>query len=461
MTQAILVPLAQLDQSYLHEVGVTLGHVVRSVDVPMLRAAAVRVIDKWRLLAGHLEWSKQLSSWCVNVPLHGDVSGRLGFTTNNLKLRLDTQFTVNEHAFAQVVTRPPLSLFRASSTPSDLQSYATSKAPIISIHITELLNCTCIGFSFPHGVLDAVGIGHFIHGLDDELNGRTWDAPAISTTNIVREALDTLEAAPTIYDDIHKETAAFSSFRRSLKPAFWANKLTLAPKIISEHIRHGIETKTVHLGEKAMGRLLRETKAEVAKLGVGRVSTGDILAAWIMKAMYADESDSNSVCLISMYSIRAMLEDKYPTIKDYPRKVDNGFTGYPLPPFTKGQLAKMSVAEIAILHRKGFEPTADIAWLQAYNTYLKKALRGHMTVKWNKTDDLWIFTNQVIGRVDNIDYGSKMFGVWVWFHPFEFPSEIGINKFKGGYLVQGTARSARWRAVAKAVENMDRPQPRL
>ncbi|KAG6834491.1 hypothetical protein H0H93_009339, partial [Arthromyces matolae] len=341
-------------------------------------------------------------------------------------------------------------------------SYATSKAPIISIHITELLNCTCIGFSFPHGVLDAVGIGHFIHGLDDELHGRTWDAPAISTSNIVREALDNLEAAPTIYDDIHKESAAFSSFRRSLKPDSWANKLTLAAKITSEHIRHGIETKTVHLGEKAIGSLLRETKAEVAKLGVGRVSTGDILAAWIMKAMYADESDSNEVCLISMCSIRAILQDKYPLIKDYPRKVDNGFTTCPLPPFTKGQLAKLSVAELAILHRKGFEPAADIAWLQAYNMYLKKALRGHFTVKWEKSsDELWLFTNQVIGRVDNIDYGSKMFGIWVWFHPFEFPGEIGINKFKGGYLVQGTARSARWRAVAKAVENMDRPQPRL
>ncbi|KAG6819126.1 hypothetical protein H0H93_015122 [Arthromyces matolae] len=458
MTQAILVPLAQLDQSYLHEVGVTVGHVIRSVDVSVLRAAAVRVVDKWRLLAGHLEWSKQLSSWCVNVPLHGDVSGRLGFTTNILKRRLDTQFAVNEHAFAQVVTRPPLNLFRASSTPSDLQSYATSKAPIISIHVTKLLNCTCIGFSFPHGVLDAVGIGHFIHGLDDELNGRTWDAPAISTTNVVRETLDTLEAAPTIYDDIHKETAAFSSLRRSLRPASLANKLSLAAKITNEHIRHGIETKAVHLGEQAIQRLLRETKAEVAKLGVGRVSTGDILVAWIMKAMYADESDSNAVCLISLYSIRAMLQDKYPTIKDYPH---NGFTTCPLPPFTKGQLAKLSVAELAILHRKGFEPATEIAWLQAYNTYLKKALSGQFLVKWEKNNELWIHTNQVIGRLEKIDYGSKMFGVWVWFNPLEFPGEIGINKFNGGYLVQGTARSARWRAVAKLVEDMDKPQPRL
>ncbi|KAG6810758.1 hypothetical protein H0H93_014769 [Arthromyces matolae] len=163
-------------------------------------------------------------------------------------------------------------------------------------------------------------MGHFIHGLDDELHGRTWDAPAISTSNIVQQALDDLEAAPTIYDDIHKETAAFSSFRRSLTPASLANKLTLAAKVASEHIRHGVEAKTVHLGEKAIERLLRETKAEVAKSGVGRVSTGDILAAWIMKAFYADESDSNAVCLLSMYSIRAILQDKYPTIKDYPRE---------------------------------------------------------------------------------------------------------------------------------------------
>ncbi|KAG6837577.1 hypothetical protein H0H93_006991 [Arthromyces matolae] len=455
MAHPHLVPLSQLDQSWLHEIGVTVGHVVRSVDVPRLRAAAIRVIDKWRLLAGYVEWSQQLSSWCINVQVQGEVSTRLGFTTNKLKSRLDPRFVVNEHASAQVVSRPPLRLFRDTSTPSDLQSYSTSKAPIMSIHVTELLNCTCVGFSFPHGVLDAVGIGHFLHGLSDELHGRPWDAPAIYSTNVVKEALTTLEATPPMYDDIHKESATFSSLRSSLRPASLANKLAFVANIAREHICHGVETKTVYLGEKSIGRILRETKAEIKQLGADRVSAGDILAAWIMKVvLYAEETDDEVVSLISMYSIRAMLEGNYPTIKNYPH---NGFVGCPLPPFSKKDLAEKSVAELAILHRKGLEPAGEVAWLQAYNTYLRK--HGRITAR-QKGDEQWLFTNQVIGRMEMIDYGSKMSGLWVYCTPLEC-NMIGINKFKGGYLIQATGRSARWRTVAKAVQEMDRSQPHL
>ncbi|KAG6835809.1 hypothetical protein H0H93_014460 [Arthromyces matolae] len=408
MTQPLSVPLSQLDQSWLHEIGATLGHVVRTVDVAKLRAASIRVIDKWRLLAGHVEWSPQLSTWCVQVPQEGDVSDRLGFTTRKLRLRLDPQFVVNGDASAQVVTRPPLNLFRAASTPSSLRSYATSKAPIISLCVTELLNCTCIGFSVPHGVLDAAGMGHFIRGLDAELHGRPWDAPFLSATNVVQEALDALEAAPPMYDDIHKETAAFSALRRTLQPVSFANILGILRNVAHEHIWHGAETRTVYFGEKTVAKLLRETRSEVERLGAGSVSMGDILAAWILK-----------------------------------------------------QLAKMSVAELAILHNKTLKTANDVAWVQAYNKYLKKALQGRLLPKITQGEETLIFSNQVIGRLDRVDYGSRMFGVWVWFTPLEPLNQIGINKFKGGYLIQLTSRPTRWRAVAQAVEEMDKPQPRL
>ncbi|KAG6819200.1 hypothetical protein H0H93_014405 [Arthromyces matolae] len=465
MTQQILVPLSQLDQSYLHEIGITLGHVVRSVDLAKLRAASIRVIDKWRLLAGHVEWAQHLSSWCVRVPLQGDVTNRLGFTTTKLKIRLDPCFVVNEHASAQVITRPPLNLFRAPSIPSDLQSYATSKTPIISIHITELLNCTCIGFSFPHGVLDAVGIGHFIHGLDAELNGRPWDAPAISSTNIVQEVLDTLEAAPPMYDDIHRETAAFSALKRSMEHASFLNKLAMLRHVAYEHIWHGVETRTVYLGEKVVAKLLRETRSEVERLGAGSVSMGDILAAWILKALTVGDTDDDLICINSIYSIRAMLQENYPAIKDYPlindKEIDNGFTNYPLPPLSKQQLARMSVAEVAILHNNSLKPASEIAWVQAYNKYTKKTLRGRIIPSLRKGEEGWLYSNQVIGRIDRIDYGSKMFGVWIWFTPLQPHNQVGVNKFKGGFLIQSSNRPARWRAVAKAVEELNLPQPRL
>ncbi|KAG6847391.1 hypothetical protein H0H93_008493 [Arthromyces matolae] len=452
MNDTILAPLTPLDQSYLENCSISTGYVVQHLDIDALRAASLRVIDKWRLLAGHIEWSKTLSTWGVRVPVHGDVSSRLKFTVNKLKTRLPPSFVVNENTSAHVLTRPPLKYFRHESVPDDFQSYASSKAPIFSVHVTEFANCTCVGLTVSHGVFDGFGGGLIIHALDDELKGKPWDVPPLSESNILREALHDLESSPRMYDDIHKETATYSALRRTLVPGSIPNTLAFAADAVYEKMWHNTETKVLYLGPKGVAKLRKEVKDEATR----KVSTADLLVAWFLKAIYANEEDGAPVSLFSAVAIRAHLIDRYPALKHYPH---NAIAVHPVTPFTKQDLASKSLSELAFLHRRSLKPATELAWVQAYNTYLSKALRGHLTYRLGP--DGWVYSNQMQGGLNEIDFDSKQYSMFFWLTPLEPGRTLSINRFKDGYIIQANARSKRWRAVQKIVEDLDKLEAHL
>ncbi|KAG6846881.1 hypothetical protein H0H93_011312, partial [Arthromyces matolae] len=321
-TDSLLVPLSRLDHGYLELLSVIAGYVVRSVDVSALQAAAIRVVDKWRLLAGRVVWSKKLSAWCILVPLKGDVSSRLKFTVTPLTTRLDSSFVINDSLSAQVLPRPPVGYFSHPSVPNDMSTRSSSKSPIISIHVTQFSNCACIGINFPHGVLDSVGYAQFITALDHELHGRPWEAPSLPEpgNNILQEVLDNLEALPSLYDDIHLESTTYAGLRRELVKFSLTNGLAVQLSVLRERFWGCVEDKTVYLNGKILKKLLQEVKDEVKQIDSElRVSTGNILVAWLLKAMYAKEiSDTKLVSLSSAVSLRYTLQEKYPAMKDYP-----------------------------------------------------------------------------------------------------------------------------------------------
>ncbi|KAG6836547.1 hypothetical protein H0H93_006927 [Arthromyces matolae] len=456
-TDSLLVPLSRLDHGYLELLSVVSGYVVRSVDVSALQAAAIRVVDKWRLLAGRVVWSKKHSAWCVLVPLKGDVSSRLKFTVTRLTTRLDSSFVVNDSLSAQVLPRPPIKYFTHPSVPNAISSRSSSKSPIISIHVTQFSNCACIGINFPHGVLDAFGLGQFISALDHELHARPWEAPSLPEpgNNILQEALDELEALPSLYDDIHLESTTYAGLRRELAKFSLINGLAVQRSVLSENFWGQVEDKTVYLNGKTLGKLLREVKDEVKRIDSElRVSTSNILVAWLLKAMYSEEvSDTKPVSLSSAVSLRHTLEKKYPAMKDYSH---NAIMFCSSPSLTKQQLAEKSVAELAIFNHQALQPSADEAWIQAYNRYLQRGLKGPMSFGrgLGRNDDPWMFTNQTIGRIDQIDFGSKMHAMFGFLTPLEPNHVISLNKFRDGYMIQGNARRSRWMSVIEAVEKL-------
>lgn len=204
---SVLVPLSSIDQAGVETSASVFAYVVAgSIDIEALRQAALRVIDKWRLLAGTIEWANQ--TYNVRVPLGEVPNSRLYFTLSFSAAPLGIVYPELSHASATVLERPPLSCFRHKNTPNSLAAHAKAAHPIISIHVSSYADYTCkraslialpetvpemaphagIGISCSHGMLDGTGQGMFVHFLDAELHGMLAQAKQPRDSHILQDA---------------------------------------------------------------------------------------------------------------------------------------------------------------------------------------------------------------------------------------------------------------------------------
>ncbi|KAG6905654.1 hypothetical protein DXG01_001404 [Tephrocybe rancida] len=466
MADTIIVPLTGYD-TYHDNSGVTVSYIVQSVDDSSLRNAALRVVDKWRLMAGHIERFKDQTSWYIRVPIQGSVSHRLGFTTRKSKVPLDSSYFVDKADPIRVVLRPPGEYFRHPSVPYTLKGYCSSDAPIVSIHVTEFPNCACIGISFPHSVVDSHGMGQFIHALDDELHDKPWNTPTFSETNVFRGVLDDLQAAAGPMIDARRSTLSPSP-RHAREPSALINALILESRIAYEIRYRNLDTKMVYMPAHALAKLVEKTKGEAERSGFGRISTGDVVSAWILKATYSNETDNRDVHVGVVVSARKVLS-QYPAMGNYSRElfnhlflfkvfshpVDNAVGIIPFPSINKQELAKKSLSEVAVWHRKGLEPfNGDTSWIRGYDTYFKTNRFPEVLRPRGWGQEPIAFTSPSISRFDNIDFGSTIHALWLVYTPTEPIHVITINKLHGGYLLHGNLRRKRWKAVAEAVQQL-------
>ncbi|KAG6827111.1 hypothetical protein H0H92_013155 [Tricholoma furcatifolium] len=449
MTETMLVPLSCLDRTWLDQSSITIGYVLKSVDVPKVEAAARRLVEKWRLLAGRLEWSKELSIWCIRVPLQGDVSDRLKFTTTKLNKPLGSAPTSLGRDSADILVRPPLKYFRHPSTPSPAEAFASPKVPILSIHISEFTDCTCLGLSAPHVLFDGFGLGQVIRGLNAELNGTPWEVPPSFETNILQKALDKL-AASHPFPEEGQEPEALLNVRRDVKQTSFSTALFLGLGIAYDYLWARAEMNAVFLGENVVSKLVQKVKNEVEESGAGWVSTGDILVAWILKAA-SQAGDATPVHVMSAFSTRAALERENPAVKNY---THNSILPCSMPSFTRQELASKSLAELASDYRRSIDAARNLSSLSAIYQLFNCSPTKPMPT-WQRGTVSWTISNQAIGHFDEIDFGDEMLALWHWNVPIVPNNTVVLNKFKGGYIIQGVLDRARWKDVADVVKKMN------
>ncbi|KAG6905437.1 hypothetical protein DXG01_002736 [Tephrocybe rancida] len=448
MVRTILAPLSSLDQTGMRmSRSLTLGYVLKSAESAKIEVAAKRMVDKWRILAGRPEWSEKLSTWCIRIPLEGDVSHRLKFTTSKLDVPLDMPLTVLGEASAEILARPALHFFRHPATQNSLSGFASSNTPIVSIHVTELTNFTCVGISVPHGVFDVFGLGQIVRSLDAKMWHKPWVAPDSHETNIVRETLSELAAAPPLYAE---EPPTLADVLHHFDRLSVKNIVTYLTGNAYEYLWQKAHCKAVYLGEAVVKEMVQKVKDEVRESGAGWVSTGDVLVAWFLKTSYTKETDTNSVSASSTMSLRSTFADKCPAFDNYPH---NGTIHCCMPTLTKAELAAKPLSELAVLHRQTIDAVRNVPFIQAHSHW-QATLGGRAMPIRTLGVDSWAFTNHVTGHFDEIDFGSEMVAYWVWAVPVTPDHKVVLNKLKGGYIIQAVIRSSRWDAIVEDVERL-------
>lgn len=149
----MLVPLSSVDQAGVESSLSVFGYVLPSsppLDAAALRSACVRLVDKWRLLAGAVVWVPPVSSYAIRVPLGPLKEDRVHFTESEEKGLLDLQGgEMGGHSEAKTVKTPAMKYFVHKETQGGMGALAKSGRPILNVHVARFGDYTCACPLFP------------------------------------------------------------------------------------------------------------------------------------------------------------------------------------------------------------------------------------------------------------------------------------------------------------------------
>ncbi|EJD42120.1 hypothetical protein AURDEDRAFT_115134 [Auricularia subglabra TFB-10046 SS5] len=449
MSSTILVPLSSVDQAGVETSASVFAYVVLgTIDVDGLRQAALRVVDKWRLLAGTVEYSNK--NYNIRVPLGPLPEGRVYFTTATSAAPLGIVFPELGHNSSVLLERPPLSCFRHKNTPNSLSGHAKPPHPIVSIHVSTYSDYTCIGISCPHGALDGTGQAMVVHAIDAELHGRAWTPPAFGPTNLMQKILDQLNTGEALYKE---EPPALANLKREF-PALGAGSLAaFAGKVGYEYLWHKAEDRGIFLGKNVVEKIVAQAKQDAKEAGNGAfISTSDVLVAWVIKSIYDSEplDEKQKVALVSALSFRSVLAKIDPTIETYPHNV---VTPCVSELTSQSAIKKGRFADLALHHRKAVEGVRNLPYIQSWARHINSQGRPSIPSR-RRGLDVWTFTNQVLARPTDISFGVPTSAFFYFFCPLQIEHTTVINKLNDGYVLNLMCRRNRWKAIEAALQKL-------
>ncbi|KAE9384581.1 hypothetical protein BT96DRAFT_982262 [Gymnopus androsaceus JB14] len=395
----------------------TTGYIVENPSfdlVASVHAAALRVVDKWTLLAGRVEVDAKSKRLQVRVPpSDGNHSFQppVYFTTTSYRnsIDLDSYRLISQRDNqATTLVRPPVQYFQDPSTPVNLAEYVTRNAPILSIHISTLDNCICVGVTVPHGVLDAMGLGLVLKALHCELKGLEWTPPPLDASKVLDDVYEASIGAETGEDIPPGASVLQSMLARQLA---MSNILFLIFTTIRQYLwpsRTPLRrTGTIYLGPDVVSAIVKcvnDSSPHTSKT----VTTGDILWAWLLKAGNKRSTEDRDYFAVSTMSFRRTLAPLDPVLENYPQNLM-------LPSiFRVSAIASSSLHELALLHRRSIQENRTLAWLRTWAQFfstgrnpsiverLKRiiALSSISTAK--KRQPVWFYTNFSAAGLDQL-----------------------------------------------------------
>ncbi|KZW01234.1 hypothetical protein EXIGLDRAFT_760993 [Exidia glandulosa HHB12029] len=447
-SDTILFPLSSIDQAGVETSASVFGYVLaEAIDTEALRLAAFRVIEKWRLLAGTVEWANK--TYNIRVPLGPISHDRLRFTTSSATVPLGITYPTLADDSAAVLNRPPLTCFRHKDTPNSLSGHAKNAHPIISIHVSVFVDFTCVGISCSHGVLDGTGQGMFVRFLDDELHGRPWSPPSFSPANLMQKVIEDLNTGNPLFAE---EPAMLANLKREFPPLGAGSLAAFAGKVGYEYFWHKAEDRGIFLGRNVVEKIVADAKRQNASHGRMSISTADILIAWVVKTIYEEEElyEKQQVALVSALSIRSTLAKVDKGIESWPH---NAVTPCCSALTTQAAIKNGHVADLAYLHREAVDGVRTVPYMQSWIRHISTQGRPSVPAR-RRGVDVWTFTNQVLARPTEIDFGVPIAGFFYFFCPLQIDHTTVVNKLNGGYMLNAMLRAKRWEAIERAVQRL-------
>ncbi|KAK7051263.1 hypothetical protein VNI00_004763 [Paramarasmius palmivorus] len=393
-----LYPLTVFDRLFERSCFVTGWLVEGHLDENKLGQALRRVTEQWRLLAG------RVTSWHLKIPL-GPLPSQKDYPTYKITT------SVSEHPLSHYVPHLPSAetgsyihdsfphtIFLHPSTPRRYSKWESEDSPLLCWHLTRFLpspdsdkEYTCLGFARSHGVFDGAGAAMVINALMAELRGEPWVPPPPlqpgTNTNPLQDILNGLDAE--VKEDIPEYDAhCVMTVLRGIRMIFW--------HLREQHWR-GAAARVLLVPGSAVEWLVDNVRSELGE-SHERVSTGDVLVAWLMKTIYSVNGyPSSTIHLTNLASFRSLLAPDS-SLSTFPH---NAWLPPPSPIVTASELQSLSLASLTTLLSDSRKTLSNRDVLRGYRT-----LKAHGFVlpgNWNADED-FLVSNVSASRILEADW---------------------------------------------------------
>ncbi|GAA5857851.1 hypothetical protein JCM8547_006004 [Rhodosporidiobolus lusitaniae] len=469
----------------------------RSALVEWLKGAAERVVEKWRMLSGTPERTKD-GLWAIRLP---DVDEQhptrttVGFSTAayaqpyHLAAGLPSPLPPLSSSRSGVFPLTKRSFFRPSTLPQSLAGHMKHNHPLVHVHASLFPDTLAVGVSVPHGLLDGHGVGMLLQALRAELHGEEWGVPPLweEGENPFTAALDRLKADETIAAQADGEPHL--SVAASWRPFSVLGLLAFLVSVLVEVFGWKSEPRRVFLRQDLIDRLVQPVKEEVKRETGGKefVSTGDVLVAWLLRTTQASDTNSgDNVIASAIYSPRFLLDSHSPSSSSplslYPSACVFNYQLLPVP-IPLSTLISTSFAALSLTFRRNLERYRSLPAIRSAlfhpgsqtspslvpirdSPQLPPFLRR--LVPWRKKaphTHRFFFTNQCsLGMADlslphPTEEGEDLPLVQYCLDvdmPIVPDHMVSIQKVDGGFTMSASMRRSRWDALKRAIEELEK-----
>ncbi|KAF5315348.1 hypothetical protein D9619_007488 [Psilocybe cf. subviscida] len=362
-TEFASFPLTPFD-GMCYSSGIIVGWLVEGqIDVRLLEAALNRVVRKWPLLGGRMEQAND-GQLRVKVPLCDNYPKEYApfiLTSSTSTKPITAYIQLPIPTFSDVL---PDELFMqrggASGAPKSPGEWVKNSLPLTYWHVTHFdSGHSCIGVTFSHGLLDGMGVAALVHALEAESLGREWPIPGELKPELnANQMLAFLDrhcspgSEPSldrkkVDSSLESDDVNMDDYRVISVLGVWSI-ICMLMWHLWQQVWHGTHKCLILIPQKAYEELVRETRAAMDDENEGgklRLSTGDVLTAWIYKTIYSNE-DRGSAHYTTQLSNQASLRMFAPSgsLADYPH---NCFIPIPYPVFTTAELQSIPLHTLA------------------------------------------------------------------------------------------------------------------
>ena len=186
------------------------------------------------------------------------------------------------------------------SPPNSIKEMMEQNAPLLHLHVTVFLDATVIGITWPHVVMDAMGLQALLRNWSLVLNDRAGDVlPVIGVKDDPLQELLSKDTGPPEDSVLEKLSIGWLGVGVMLLRIIWMLLWN-----------SGLEKRIIVLPQDSMDRLCAQARSDLATQSGQKpfISEGDVLAAWAARILAASQPKPRPVTIASVVNIRFTLK---------------------------------------------------------------------------------------------------------------------------------------------------------